>query len=84
MRMRNCPKCHGEGHRGHAGRCGFCHGNKRVSSEFVKWHDARSDRLVKVSARVDIDLEYRREQMVGEKMTAWDKDNPRPRKYEKA
>ncbi len=52
--------------------------------EFVKWHDARSDRLVKVSARVDIDLEYRREQMVGEKMTAWDKDNPRPRKYEKA
>ncbi len=88
MRMRNCPKCHGTGRDGPAGRinprCGFCHGNKRVSSDFVKWSDQRADQVVKQSARIDIDLEYRREQMLKDKMTMWDKDNPRPRKYEKA
>ena len=82
-KMRNCPRCHGKGQVRTDERCEYCDGNKRVSSAFVKWDDLRSDRLVRVSARVDRDLDYLREKMVDEKMFAWDKDNPRPRKYEK-
>ena len=81
MRLRNCPKCYGGGRRGHAGPCDYCHGKKKVNSEFVKWKTAHAVYEHKVTDRAKkkfYDLLWKQ---VGEKMSAWEKQHSRPKKF---
>ncbi len=79
MRTRNCPQCHGWGFCGHAGRCGFCGGKKKVSSEFIKWDTAWEKKWLKTKLK----LEEQILEQVRCVMEAWEKKNPKPRKFPK-
>lgn len=80
MRLRNCPKCHGYGttRLGHRHpKCCYCHGKKRVTSEFVKWeklklkfYDDTQDSLVAI-------MELKSETA----MKKWLQKNKKPRKF---
>lgn len=91
MKIRNCPECYGTGTkvcrtengviRHIAGKCSYCHGAKKVNSDFVKWNNARDKLRVKL-------LNYYEEQMrkliklkVDVDLDDWDIKNPKPRKF---
>lgn len=81
MRVRNCPQCYGMGFRGHAGRCGYCHGKKKISSEFVKWDAARYKKEVKITCRWEEQMKIEVEEKIKSAMKKWEEKNPKPRKF---
>ncbi len=62
---------------GHAGRCGFCHGKKIVTSEFVKWNRSRKHKEIVL---VDF-LKEQSKKQVRLALIEWENRNPRPRKF---
>lgn len=83
MRIRNCPKCYGTGVRGRVGRCGYCHGKKEVSSEFVKWDTAREKRLTKLLNNYEEKMREEIKLKLVLNITKWEENNPKPRKFPK-
>lgn len=81
MRMRNCPKCYGKGRGGHAGKCGFCHGKKKVTSEYCQWFSKREKYEKKISEQLWDDLEFDYGQRHKVKMEIFDKKHPKPKKF---
>lgn len=77
MRLVNCPGCFGQGSHGFLGRCGVCHGKKKVNAEWSKWFKERkvySDKAHKKSREEAYEI------WVG-KMKIYDKKHPVPRKF---
>lgn len=79
MKIRNCPRCFGDGRSGHAGRCSFCHGKRKVSSEFVKWDNEREDAYGDITDY----WEKQKQVRIEEGIKGWEIDNPKPRKFAK-
>lgn len=76
MRLRNCPYCYG-GTTRRSSYCGFCHGKKKVNSEFVKWDNKRRQKEKKIRKKLESQLE----QQVREEIKKWEEKNPKPRKF---
>ncbi len=83
MRVRNCPKCYGTGVRGRVGRCGYCHGKKRITSEFVKWDIAREKRLKKLLNDYEERMKKEIEWKLRIDILNWERFNRKPRKFPK-
>lgn len=82
MRIRNCPKCYGNGFTtlGHRHpKCGYCHGKGRVTSEFVKWEKLKLEfhNELKKQLKAIMDL---KSEMATKK---WLQGNKKPRKFPK-
>ncbi len=84
MNIRNCPECRGEGKErlGHRwNRCGFCHGKKKVSSEYCKWEKVRTKLEEQMTIKWETWAKISSMQKINEKMKEWDTKHPKPRKF---
>ncbi len=83
MRIRNCPNCFGDGFRGHGGRCFYCHGKKKVSSDFVKWENTREKLIFRLIQQYEVlKNKWIKDQIVAD-VSKWQDKNPKPRKFPK-
>lgn len=82
-RLRDCPYCFGTGIGGHAGKCGFCHGKKKVFSDYCVWKNTRDKYDKKIIEEIEEDLEFEKNQRLHEIMDKFDEDNPKPKKFGK-
>ncbi len=86
MKIRNCPVCHGEGKNrlGHRwNRCGFCHGKKKINSEYCKWEEARTKLEERMTIKWEMWAKIAAMQKINEKMKEWDTKHLKPRKFPK-
>lgn len=82
MRIINCPQCDGNGFitLGHRHpKCGYCHGNKRVTSEFVKWEKMRLEFHNDLKEQLKAIMELKEETA----LKKWLAKNKKPRKFPK-
>lgn len=83
MSLRNCPICFGLGYTGHTGRCGFCHGKKKVRSEFCLWTNKQTAYARKVHEQLEDEMEAALQDRKAKLLKEWEKKNPKPRKFKK-
>ncbi len=83
MRLRNCPECYGRGFCGRAGRCGFCHGKRKVNAAFVAWDTARAKEQLRVEEFWKKQYMKMADQCTKQNMKNWEEKHPKPRKFAK-
>lgn len=83
MKIINCPQCYGTGIVGRIGRCGYCHGKKKVNSDFVKWNNTRGKLRLKLLDRYEEQMLKLIKLKVDVALEDWELKNPKPRKFPK-
>jgi len=88
MRIRKCPYCKdvwsGKG-RGYVqyGFCGYCHGKRKVYSEYIQWEERRIKKKSQITNKIYKEFEDTITEKIKTALKKWEQKNPKPLKFPK-